>query len=373
MPDRLNKPLLALEQAVEVFLRAQRLLTAGDRVVVGVSGGADSVALLSALGMSARRRLGGCEVVLIRPLLASTKAEIEAYCAQRDLPWREDETNENVNFKRNFIRHRLLPLLREKLNPRVDEAMLRLASAAEAAETHLLAEGGKALDLALEADEAEETVRLNASSLASQPALIQGYALRTAMERMGIGLRSIGSQQLEALAELLTSTTPKTICLPGGIVARRKGDQLVIEPAPAARVEGLQSSAALACPGQTEIAPGLAISCQIEPYDEQVFQAHCQCPADGVELLDADAVVGNLSARPRRDGDAFVPLGAPGRQTVSDFLTNLKLPQSRRRRAVCICDELGMIYLAPLRIDDRVKVRPASRLLLRISFHQGGG
>ncbi len=484
MPDRSNKPLLALEQTVEVFLRAHRLLTAGDRVVVGVSGGADSVAMLSVLsalteqgwklrlsvahfhhglrdsadtdaafvadladrlgmpllserrdtaaeakrlgrgieetarilryrflreaaekvgathvavghhaddnvetivhrvfrgthlrgltGMPARRRLDSSEVVLIRPLLTSTKAEIQAYCAQRDLPWREDETNEDVNFRRNFIRHRLLPLLREKLNPRVDEALLRLASAAEEAETHLLAEGAKALGLALEADGAKETVRLSASSLASHPAIIQGYALRTALEGMGIGLQSIGSQQMGALTELLTSNTPKTICLPGGIIARRAGDQLVIEPAPAARPEGSQSSVALACPGRTEISPGKAISCQIDPYDEQVFQAHCRCPAHGVELLDADTVVGDLSVRPRGDGDAFVPLGAPGRQNVSDFLTNLKLPHSRRRQVVCVCDELGIIYLAPLRIDDRVKVRPGSRRLLRISFYQAG-
>ena len=63
-----------------------------------------------------------------------------------------------------------------------------------------------------------------------------------------------------------------------------------------------------------------------------------------------------------------MPLGAPGRQSVSDFLTNLKLPDRRRDEVLCICDELGIVYLAPLRIDDRVKIAPTARRVLRVEL-----
>jgi tRNA(Ile)-lysidine synthase len=106
--------------------------------------------------------------------------------------------------------------------------------------------------------------------------------------------------------------------------------------------------------------------CRIEPFAAAAFRKHCQGHPAGEELLDAEQVRGRLICRQRQPGDSFVPLGAPGRQSVSDFLTNLKLPPPEREAVRCICDELGIVHLAPLRIDDRVKVTPETRNVLRI-------
>ena len=53
---------------------------------------------------------------IIRPLLEITRAEIEDYAGENDLPHREDETNRDTAYTRNYLRHRVMPLLREK-NP----------------------------------------------------------------------------------------------------------------------------------------------------------------------------------------------------------------------------------------------------------------
>ena len=60
-----------------------------------------------------------------RPLLCCTREEIEAYCAENQISFVEDETNSDTRFTRNYIRHRLLPALQE-LNPAVDRALLRM-------------------------------------------------------------------------------------------------------------------------------------------------------------------------------------------------------------------------------------------------------
>ncbi|HHH75883.1 MAG TPA: hypothetical protein ENL03_02520, partial [Phycisphaerae bacterium] len=80
------------------------------------------------------------------------------------------------------------------------------------------------------------------------------------------------------------------------------------------------------------------------------------------------SVTGPLTCRPRRDGDTFKPLGCSGRQSVSDFLTNLKLSDLDRQAVRCICDAEGIIYLAPLRIADHVKITPSTKTgnILRI-------
>ena len=51
---------------------------------------------------------------ILRPLLDITRAEIEAYARARKLRWVEDDSNANTGFDRNFMRHRLLPVIAER-------------------------------------------------------------------------------------------------------------------------------------------------------------------------------------------------------------------------------------------------------------------
>jgi tRNA(Ile)-lysidine synthase len=51
---------------------------------------------------------------LLRPLLHCSRQEILDYAAAHDLQWIEDESNADDNYPRNFLRHRVLPLLNEK-------------------------------------------------------------------------------------------------------------------------------------------------------------------------------------------------------------------------------------------------------------------
>jgi len=53
---------------------------------------------------------------------------------------------------------------------------------------------------------------------------------------------------------------------------------------------------------------------------------------------------------------------------VGEFLTNCRLPPRRRERVMCVCDDVGIVYLAPLRIDDRLRVTDRTRRVLRIEL-----
>ena len=80
------------------------------------------------LGIPARRPLAGgrAPVFLVRPLLAVSRAEIEAYLKANGLSSRRDESNEDEKFTRNWIRKTLLPLMRRK-QPRLREHLLKLS------------------------------------------------------------------------------------------------------------------------------------------------------------------------------------------------------------------------------------------------------
>lgn len=60
-------------------------------------------------GMPASRSLGDAE--LLRPLLPFTRSELEHYALAEGLAWIEDESNEDVSYDRNFLRHKVIPAL----------------------------------------------------------------------------------------------------------------------------------------------------------------------------------------------------------------------------------------------------------------------
>jgi len=321
-------------------------------------------------GIPAKRALAGGAVELVRPLLAARREQIEAFCRRRALAWRTDRTNADTGYRRNFIRHEVLPLLRRGLNERVDDALLRLAAAASDAEAHLAARGAAAARRARR-EETPGTVALDADALAAEPPVVQAYALRTVLERLGVPMGRVTAERLAAATALLGSAPRAALDLPGGFAARRQGAELVIAPqprgGPAPRWE-----ARLACPGETPLPDGRIVRCTLRPIGEVDLPAHCASHDAGVEMLDAGQVRGALTCRPRRDGDAFVPLGLAGRQTVSDFLTNRKAPMPLRDQVVCVADEEGIVYVAPLRIAERVKVGVSTRNVLRIEVCPAG-
>lgn len=59
---------------------------------------------------------------IIRPLLFATKEAIKRYAEKENIPFREDSSNQEIKYKRNFIRHQIIPELK-KINPILEETL----------------------------------------------------------------------------------------------------------------------------------------------------------------------------------------------------------------------------------------------------------
>lgn len=321
-------------------------------------------------GMPPRRPLDQHgDLLLVRPLLQVRREQIEDYLKRHRLKWRTDPTNVDTHFQRNLIRHELLPVLR-KLNPQADAAILRLARSAGEVESYLAARGRAALAYC-QVDQANPGLGLAAERLAELGDVVGRIALRAELERLRLPMAAVTARTLEELAAL-ASGRKRAVNLPGGLVARRLGPAIVFEPAappPPPSLEAIE----LACPGRTRLPDGRVIVCRVEPFSPQVLERHRQVHRLGVELLDADKVHGPLVCRTRRSGDVFHPLGNRGRKSVSDFLTDLKLPQPQRAQVLCVCDRDGIVYLAPLRIAHRVRLGDSARRVIRLELVETQG
>ena len=62
---------------------------------------------------------------IIRPLLFARREEIEEYAEAARIPFRTDSSNAGDAYTRNFIRHQVLPLVRDQINPNIVETLHR--------------------------------------------------------------------------------------------------------------------------------------------------------------------------------------------------------------------------------------------------------
>ncbi len=125
------------ELAQSLDARVATAHTASDNAETLIFNLTRGASLTGAGGIPARRGR------YIRPLIACTRTEIEAYCRSNGLDFMTDSTNLSDDYTRNKIRHNVIPALRE-LNPRFEEALLRFCDSVNIADEYI---ERKALDL----------------------------------------------------------------------------------------------------------------------------------------------------------------------------------------------------------------------------------
>lgn len=162
--------------------------------------------------------LGGIAPVrgrLIRPMLTATPEEIAAYAREHAVPCREDVTNSDTAYTRNYIRHEVLPML-TKVNA---------AAVAHMSETALRARQESAFLDALTGEYLKEmtcapgAVAIPASALASCPAALRVRALRRMLDRLGAGKKDYTARHYAALEALALGSERAQLDLPGGVTA----------------------------------------------------------------------------------------------------------------------------------------------------------
>jgi tRNA(Ile)-lysidine synthase len=158
-------------------------------------------------------------VLLLRPLLAVTRADVLAHLAAIGQPFREDASNADTRFTRNRIRHELLPLLKT-FNPDVVSALTHLAEHASEAHELIVAAASELLTRA-ERPRVGGTVILDAAALGSSRLLIRAL-LRLVWEREGWPMANMTFDAWERAVEVAARDVGAWD-FPGGVSARHTG------------------------------------------------------------------------------------------------------------------------------------------------------
>lgn len=273
----------------------------------------------------------------VRPLLATARAEVEAYLRRLGQPWREDETNVSDAYTRNRIRHELLPAMRQ-YNPRVGYAFAHLAANARAEEQHWEAELARLLpQLLLPGKPVRGGGRgvpagavLTGVEIARLRTLDSGLlrrVLRAIAQYCGATLDFEATERLLGMIEMKSfghsSGSAKRLELPGGVVVKRTARELQFE-----RHSTNRSSEAHAPPIQYELpVPGTVEAPAFGARYSAIF-------ANGAAET---AVSGDLSAcpppayvRPWQAGDRVELAYSSGPKKVKEVLERMGIHGEER-------------------------------------------
>lgn len=293
-------------------------------------------------GLGSIRPVSGSTV---RPLIDTTRAEIERYIAENALPYRVDESNADTTYARNRVRHELLPLLEREYNPEVKAALIRLAEIASAQ--------SELLDSLAESALHEATYRgaLDADLLTRLPHALRSQAIRHEIERLKGDLRDVSFDQIEGVLDALCTGGDFAITLPSGeLFAARKGSSFSIHTREVVP-EVVPFDCALQVPGATRIERmGMSIECQI-------IDAPCPSKLTADEaVIDASSIAGAPRIRNVTPGDRITPLGMAGSKKLQDVFVDKKIPKAERARAAVVVDDERVLWVVGIVASELGKV-----------------
>lgn len=326
---------------------------------------------------------------IIRPLIELPRAEITAYLEKNKIKFKTDESNKDIKFFRNKIRHKLLPLLKKEYNPNIIEALITLARLAEEDEDCY---SKAALALCAQSSAKNEAkTELDLRVIAGQhPALLKRIIKTAVKSRLGHA-QDITNYHYEKIYELIKEQKGlKKLHMPNDLVVEKQYDKLIIKTVgadPCVRPEQRD-----VCPESKDVSHSFNKPVEftvpgVYKFDGWGLELHCAVhhtvhgcgivkeieTADTATSLvrtayfDFDKIKTNkLALRSRKDGDYFAPSGMRGKKKIKDFFIDLKIPRDLRDKIPLITANNEIIWVVGYRTSDKYKVTRLTKRILKI-------
>ncbi len=286
---------------------------------------------------------------LVRPLLAMTRAEVEAHNRARGLEWREDPSNASRAYARNRARADLVPALRQ-LHPAAEANVLRTLA--------LLRDEAAVLDDVVAEALVQcgfDGVSVDRAGLAAlHPALARLVLQALADGAVGGAGPSVGDRLGELLA--LRGGT-KSLDLGGGLRGVVSYDRLRVSHVDARR--GPQRAEPLAVPGSTPFLTGAVTA-------ESVSAAGPRHP----DVIDPHGRA--LTLRTRDAGDRVQPLGMRGHhKSLQDLFVDRKVPAADRDAWPVVCAGDEIVWIPGVATAEGARVTDATTGAVRLRWEPG--
>lgn len=294
---------------------------------------------------------------IIRPFLCVTRDQIHEYILKNEMPYVQDETNDDKTYKRNRIRHELVPILKT-YNPSIDDAIVRLAEISSCDEDFIASFAEKSMSKMFSFEN-------NEYILLRKPFVNQHLSIKRAILRLILKeINCLKDMSFGRLAEMLNfienSNTGSIFIINNHYKILHDYDKLYFAENDSSKTpKNGTSSPLIIKEGIYKTTFGvfrLEITDVLEAFKQKGEYFDLE------KLKKYDAVF-----RYRQDGDFIKPLGGHTKK-LKDYFIDKKTPKRERDRVVLLASEKEVLWAVDNCISDKIKIDECTRKCVHIIF-----
>ncbi|MFO7867229.1 MAG: tRNA lysidine(34) synthetase TilS [Candidatus Aminicenantes bacterium] len=308
------------------------------------------------------RGLGGIQPRrgrIVRPLIGVSREEVLAYLDRKGMEYRVDETNIDPRFLRSRIRHRVMPLLKKEVYPRIEARLGRMAEIIQAEDDYM---HKQAMDVfqSVESD-FQGRPALRTSGLDGIPLALRRRVIREFYRRLRGGVRGLTFEDADILLQL---GKDRMFPLEKGLVIKNIRGLLTLRPKPYSLSFDMkwEGTSPLRIP---EAAMSLDLEKRKNPGPDKLeFDDRKHA------WLDAAKIAFPLRVRNRRRGDRYRPLRAPGRKPLKEIFRSRNIAPELRDRYPVILSQDRIVWIPGFPVSHDFRVTKTTSRIIKIEANE---
>ena len=321
--------------------------------------------LIRGTGLEGLKGIDAVRDDIIRPLLDQDRQSIEEYCKQNNLEPRIDKTNLQPIYLRNKIRLELIPYLKQRFNPSINEAIIRLGQVVRE-ENHYLEQ--QTYELLNKLGEIKDSsIVIKTESLKKLHPAMQKRLLRKAVESIADTLNGFEYKHFQGIVELFDKSTGAAIELPKDLRAYISYENLII----CKKIENTDKK----CYYKLKY-----------DYDNFIDEINEMLRVKLINIkelstvpksfntvyIDADKIKHDIVVRSREQGDVFSPIGLKGSKKLKDYFIDKKIPREKRDQVMLLADGDEIVWILGSVISEKYKITSITQNVIVLSCNNCG-
>ena len=283
---------------------------------------------------------------VIRPLLFANRDNIYEYARKENIPFREDATNAETKYYRNYIRHKIIPLFQE-LNPssfkNFENTIANIQNIEEYYRTQITSTIEKLVTKVNLTEQIDIQTILNHEN--------KKLILFEWLNQKGFNKDQINNIELS-----IKKGDSGKIFYSDSHKLHRESDKLLLEPKNEIFTEEVNIIIE-------------TINSKIQGYNISIINIDKNFKISNdknTAQLDLEKIVFPLTISEWKKGDKFQPLGMNNNKLVSDFITDLKIPSRKKHNILTLKSNEKIAWIIGYRIDNRFKITENTKAILQI-------
>jgi tRNA(Ile)-lysidine synthase len=284
---------------------------------------------------------------IIRPLLFASHDMIKNYAEANQIKWREDLSNATDDYQRNFIRHQVVPKLKE-LNPSLEDTLQKSLSKMYGALE--LMNLGKA--------EFERQFKRTEEGLHISKKIISRFENAAAVLWEFVHHYGFNLEQCESVVHALSGQPGKKVISTHYQLTIDR-DEIVISN----RIENWEPAIIEKEVNHASLGP-FSLDLKVVNDPESRFSKD-----KNEAVVDGDKLKFPLTWRKWKAGDHFHPMGLDHKKKLSDFLIDNKVSLPAKDLVTVLESDGEIVWVVGYRIDNRFKITPQTKSAISFFLH----